>query len=118
MAKPIRVRILGRDYALRVREEDEAATRKVAAFVDERMTAFMKAHPEQPELTTAIISALTIAEELFTLTEKHEKLVRALDEELVYLDAKLADTLDLDEEPVSEEDWDQPDVVPGEDTQD
>jgi len=118
MAKSIRVRVLGRDYALRVREEDEAATRKVAAFVDEKMTAFMKAHPEQPALTAAVMSALVIAEQFCTLTEKHEQLVQALEEELVRLEARLAGAMGLEEVSVAEEEGNQPDETLGEDTQD
>ena len=50
--KSIRVHILGREYALRVQEEDEAFTREVASFVNARMEQFRDNHPEQAELTT------------------------------------------------------------------
>lgn len=96
MEKSIRVQILGRTYSLFVREEDEALTREMAGFVNARMTAFKKAHPEQPELTAAVIAALAIAEELYATRE-------ALDEALENLpdtpggdglDEELAATLD------------------------
>jgi cell division protein ZapA len=68
--KSIRVHILGREYALRVQEENEAFTREVAAFVNSRMEKFKDAHPEQAELTTAVITALALAEDLHDLREE------------------------------------------------
>jgi cell division protein ZapA len=89
MDKPIRVRVLGREFALRVREDDEATMRDIAAFVDVRMQAFRNAHPDQPELTASIIVALGIAEELFALRDRNQD-AGALDD---VLDA-LSDVLD------------------------
>ncbi len=65
--KSIRVHILGREYALRVREGEEKTTRNLASQVNARMEAFKDAHPEQDELTTAVITALTMAEEISDL---------------------------------------------------
>ncbi|NNF05037.1 MAG: cell division protein ZapA [Rhodothermales bacterium] len=63
--KSIRVRFLGKDYSLRVKEEDKAATIEMAEFLDERLRAFKSAHPEQSDLTAAVITALAVTEELF-----------------------------------------------------
>lgn len=89
MEKSIRVRILGRDYPLRVREEDEAAMRETAAYVDARMQAFKKIYPEQPELVTAVVTALALAEELYTAQERQKDALRRLDDELIALDREL-----------------------------
>jgi cell division protein ZapA len=67
--KSIRVHILGREYALRVEEEDEEHTRSMAALVNRRMEAFKDAHPEQAELTTAVITALALADELHQMRD-------------------------------------------------
>lgn len=91
--KSIRVNILGRDYALRVREEDEQQTRDLARFVEERMRRFQQAHPEQAELTTAIITSLALAEELHDLQAEHTAAQEQLDAELGALADRLADTL-------------------------
>ena len=72
MEKSIAVRVLGKEYTLRVRAEDEAMTREIATYVDEKMTAFRKAFPKQPETTTAVIAALAIAEELFVARSRQE----------------------------------------------
>ena len=93
MEKSIRVRILGRDYPLRVQEEDEASTREMAASVDARMRTFKTAHPEQSDLVTAVVTALALAEELYTAREAAPATTPALDDELEALDQLLADAL-------------------------
>ncbi len=70
--KSIRVHILGREYALRVEEDDESFTREMASFVNARMEQFRDAHPEQAELTTAVITALALAEELHTKDDEDQ----------------------------------------------
>jgi cell division protein ZapA len=65
MPKSIRVTLLGREYTLRVKEENESLTRELAQYVDAKLRAFKDAHPEQSETTAAIITALAITEELF-----------------------------------------------------
>ncbi len=82
MEKPIRVRILGREFALRVAEEHEQTTREIAALVDERMQAFKDAHPEQPEMTAAIITALALAEENRVLQDEHAQRCAELEAQL------------------------------------
>jgi cell division protein ZapA len=88
--KSIRVHVLGREYALRVDEEDEAFTREVASFVNARMEQFRDEHPEQAELTTAVITALALAEELHTLQEEQAGGTKAVNKEL----DRLADQLE------------------------
>jgi cell division protein ZapA len=87
--KSIRVSIMGREYALRVKESDEAHTRRIAASVDDRMQKFKEAHPEQAELTTAVMTALTLAEELFLQREQHDDGTVALSKELEHLSQRL-----------------------------
>lgn len=87
--KSIRVHILGREYALRVQEEDEEHTRKMAAFVNNRMEAFKDAHPDQAELTTAVITALALADELHQVRDSQTVDADSMNAEL----DRLADTL-------------------------
>ena len=63
--KPLKVRFLGKDYTLRVQEDDEVATLEMAEYLDSRMRAFKQAHPEQSDLTAAVITGLSITEEVF-----------------------------------------------------
>lgn len=91
--KSIRVNILGREYALRVHEEDEAHTRNLARFVEDRMRRFQKAHPEQAELTTAIITALALAEEVHDERTQQEEMQQTLNGELNALADRLATAL-------------------------
>jgi len=92
--KSIRVHVLGREYALRVDEEDEAFTREVASFVNARMEQFRDEHPEQAELTTAVITALALAEELHTLKEEQAGGTEVLNEEIDRLANRLGSAID------------------------
>ncbi len=91
--KSIRVRVLDREFGLRVQEENEAVTREIAAYVDARMRAFRRTHPEHPEITAAIITALAIAEELYTLRDEQQKTLRLLENQIGALDEQLAAVL-------------------------
>ena len=94
MEKSIRVRVLGRDYALRVNEEDEAATREMVAYVDAKMRSFHRSFPDQPELTTAVIAALAIAEDFFAAREQRERQMTAVEATVTELEEKLARALE------------------------
>jgi cell division protein ZapA len=95
--KSIRVHILGREYALRVQEDDEAFTREMASFVNARMEQFRDNHPEQAELTTAVITALALAEELHTEKEERAEGTEALNAQLDRLAAQLGEAADAPE---------------------
>ena len=62
---PVRIRLLGKDYTLRVAEGKEDATEEMASYLEGKLQAFKSAHPEQSDLTAAVITALAITEELF-----------------------------------------------------
>ena len=91
MEKAIRIRILGREYTLRADPANEAITRQLAAYVDEKLRTFKRAHPEQPEITALVITALALAEELFTARDAQAQHDADLDARL----STLADRLDL-----------------------
>ena len=80
--RSIKVRILNRDYPLRVVDEDSEATLEMAAYLNTRIEAFRKTHPDQPELTSAVIAALSITEELLTLRDKHIRTSEYVEDEL------------------------------------
>lgn len=94
MKTPLRVEVLGREYTLRVKEENAERTRAVAEQVDRRMRAFQRQHPEQAKLTTAIITALALAEDLRFERQDREEQTAALDEDLHALTATLTEALD------------------------
>ena len=93
MEKSITVRILGRDYTLRVNPEDEASMKDIARYVDERMQGFSASFPDQPPITTAVISALSIAEELYSVRERSVRATEQNDSLLDELTAQLGEAL-------------------------
>ncbi|PEN08345.1 cell division protein ZapA [Longimonas halophila] len=114
--KPICVHIMGHEYALRVRKGEESTTRELAEQVNARMKAFKEEHPEQAELTTSVITALAMAEELNDLRSELESVrqqaqsaneqAQALQQLLTHLSEQMAETLPSGALPVD------PDVTP------
>jgi cell division protein ZapA len=94
MEKTIRVQVMGREYPLRVGEADEALTREMAAYVDAKMKAFRAAFPKQPEVTTAVVTALALAEELFSAREARAKILAEADREAEQLESVLAQVME------------------------
>ena len=93
MEKTVRVSLLGKEYALRVDEEDEQMTLDMAAYVDTKLHAFKEAHPEQSDITAAVITALAVAEELFSLRETQDRATQILETHLSNLASTLETTL-------------------------
>lgn len=91
--KSIQVEILNRTYPLRVDEESEAFMRELAEHVNQKMTAFQEAYREQSEITTAVITALAIAEELHTARREHGQELDEVDAEVDKLTARLEESL-------------------------
>ena len=70
----IRVRILDREYPLRVAPGDEDYTVHLAQRVDERLRRLRQQLPSQPDLTHAILTALELAEELYAARAETDRL--------------------------------------------
>ncbi len=90
MEKSVRVKILGREYGLRVQEDDEELTQEIASYLDSKMRMFRDSHPEQQDITTAVIAGLAVTEELFTnqnrVSVDKEQIERQIDDLSDFLD--------------------------------
>ena len=80
--RSIKVRIMDREYPLRVGEADAEATREMAALLDHRIQAFRRSHPDQPELTSAVMAALSITDELFAMRQRYDSTAKEFEGEL------------------------------------
>jgi cell division protein ZapA len=92
--RSVRVRVLDREYPLRVSPEDEEYTQRVAAFVDERLRKIRRGIPAQPDLTHAVVGALQLAEELFAARAEVDRLREQVENEATALTARLDRALD------------------------
>lgn len=72
--RSIRVRVLDREYPLRVHPADAGYTQHLAQLVDERLRRIRDGIPHQPDLTHAIIGALEMAEELYAARAEIDRL--------------------------------------------
>jgi cell division protein ZapA len=84
----VRVTILGQEYPVRA-DADDDYIREIAAFLDARMRMIQQAEPSRPPLKIAILAALNLTDEVFTLVrekkelqERYERKVREFTEHL------------------------------------
>jgi len=63
----IKVSILGKPIPLKVKDSEVENTKRIAAFVDEKLKVFRKQYTNQPDSTLMILACLSITEELFEL---------------------------------------------------
>jgi cell division protein ZapA len=68
--KPIKVNILGRQYPLRVNDDDVELMHEIAAYVDERLRTFKKELQNQNDTTIMVLACLSIAEDYFSSKNK------------------------------------------------
>jgi cell division protein ZapA len=92
--KSIRVRVLDKEYPLRVHPADEAYTQHLAQLVDERLRRLRQGIPNQPDLTHAVIGALEMAEELYAARAEIDRLRAQVEIEAKALAARLDAALD------------------------
>lgn len=83
--KSIKVTILGKQYPLRVDDNDEELMHQIAQYVDDRFQVFRDELSNQQETTVLVLASLSIAEELFL--EKRGKTVRKDTDSVVIDDA-------------------------------
>ena len=89
----IRVRILDREYPLRVAPGDEDYTVHLAQRVDERLRRLRQALPGQPDLTHAVLATLEMAEELYAARAETDRLRARIEIEAAALSDRLDDAL-------------------------
>ena len=70
--KRIKLSIMGRQYPLKVEDEDEALMYEIAQHVEQRIKIFKKDLVNQPEHLILTLTCLSIAEELYKLKQKSQ----------------------------------------------
>ena len=92
MGNTIEVTILGRKIPLK-KKGDEEYIRKVAEYVRDKVEEIQRQVPNTTETNIAILTALNIADELFSATEKQKETFNRIDnycsELIEFIDTKL-----------------------------
>src|SRR5512145_911252 len=70
----VRVTILGQEYPIHA-DADAEYIREIAAFLDDRLRTIYQTEPSRPLLKIAILTALNLSDELFTLKRENRELV-------------------------------------------
>ncbi|MEP0545485.1 MAG: cell division protein ZapA [Rhodothermales bacterium] len=94
--KSLRVEILDHEYPLRVTEQDEAFTKRLAAYVDGRMRQVQGEISGVSDLTYAVLGALAIAEELHLVRDELQQLRASIGTDADALADRLDAVLDAD----------------------
>lgn len=91
----LNVSIFGRDYPIRASVEDEEYILKIARYVDWKMREIDQSMKPSSTTKVAILAALNIADELFTLQEERDRVIAEFNEKIractEALDQSLAD---------------------------
>jgi cell division protein ZapA len=74
----VTVNILGSEYALKSEAEPQYL-QELATFLDKKMQKLGEGTNVGSQLKIAVLTALNLADELFRLKEKHEKLVTEIE---------------------------------------
>ncbi|MCK4422242.1 cell division protein ZapA [candidate division WOR-3 bacterium] len=75
MGKEVEVKILGNKYSF-LTDRDVKETLNIAMYVDEEARRIKEENPYSSESTIAILTALNIADKIFTIGSEIEKLGR------------------------------------------
>jgi len=78
--KSIRVRIYGIEYPLKV--DDEQQTTKAALTIDRMMADLHTQIPDQPPVTLAVLSALTVSETLYHEQQQTSQILHGVQNEI------------------------------------
>ncbi|MEX2601302.1 MAG: cell division protein ZapA [Balneolaceae bacterium] len=78
----IKVTILGKQFPLKVKDDEVENMRRIAEFVDEKFRLYRRELTNQPESTIMVLASLSIAEEMFSLRQQANE--ASVDEEELF----------------------------------
>ncbi len=87
--KTLKVAIFGSEYTLKANAADSAQVYQIAEYVDDKMREIQNLRPNRPLHQIAILAALNIAEELFTLRESGTEDLSGFKEKIKEISNKL-----------------------------
>jgi cell division protein ZapA len=99
----IKVNILGKQYPLRVEENEVETTHEIARYVNQRMKKYRKELPQQSITTVMVMAAMSLAEEAIEEGEDNKESGKS--DRIQQINTQLEEMLDelREEVPQSEE---------------
>ncbi len=88
----VNIVIHGQQYPISA-NGDEAYIREVAAYVDDRMSKLKDKAPSNTLVRLAVLAALNITDELFTLRKDNKSLIKRLEEKTTRMSNNLEEAL-------------------------
>ncbi len=78
----VKIAIFGQDYPIRAKVEDEEYVRTIARYVDGKMREIDESMKPSTTVKVAILSALNIADEFFTIQQDYDRLIAEYQERI------------------------------------
>ena len=78
MDRSIKIKILNNEYLIRSKESDSDNVYKIAEYVNEKLRETDESCNGMSEKKTAILTALNIASDYFSLLEERDKLLKEI----------------------------------------
>lgn len=95
-SRSLKVEIFGQQYPIRASVEDEEYIRRIARYVDEKMREIDESMGLASTQKIAILAALNIADELFTLQDERDQVIAEYQEKARSFTEALEQSLEED----------------------
>lgn len=79
MGKTVKIEVFGQEYSIKSDDGDEDHVKRIAQYINEKIKDILSNTDVTTRFNVAILAALNIAHDYFSLKEDHEKLIEAIE---------------------------------------
>ncbi|HID28319.1 MAG TPA: cell division protein ZapA [Methanosarcinales archaeon] len=79
MGGTVKIEVFGQEYSIKSDDGDEDHVKRIAQYVNEKIKDILSNTEVTTRFNVAILAALNVAHDYFSLKEDHEKLIEAIE---------------------------------------
>lgn len=79
MGETVKIEVFGQEYSIKSDNGDEDHVKRIAQYVNEKIKDILSNTEVTIRLDVAILAALDVAHDYFSLKEDHDKLIEAIE---------------------------------------
>lgn len=79
MGGTVKIEVFGQEYSIKSDDGDEDHLKRIAQYVNEKIKDILSNTEVTTRFNVAILAALNVAHDYFSLKEDHEKLIEAIE---------------------------------------
>ena len=79
MGETVKIEVFGQEYSIKSDNGDEDHVKRIAQYVNEKIKDILSNTEVTTRLNVAILAALDVAHDYFSLKEDHDKLIEAIE---------------------------------------